>query len=236
MVGVWRRQVETLDERLVEYFSPALPHLLGHADAREMQEVVTLLNQLTLRFKVKIVGPISQMFGPLVTAIFTHVASLDSAIASSSSATVAVAGPQSDDVRERKGLLRTYFSFVHSLVHSDLTSVLSAPQHSVHMGPSLQALFLGCLEGPDLQVQRQCFLILQRLVELWGGSEAGSLTGFNSYILQAHPPTHLPAPRLAMPAVMARGQYGVRTGALAVTVSFSAGSAAFQYSHDSSQA
>ena len=51
----------------------------------------------------------------------------------------AATGPQSEDVRERLSLLRAFFSFVHSLVHSELTSVLSAPQNSAHMGPSLQA-------------------------------------------------------------------------------------------------
>ena len=40
------RMVETLDEGIVEFFSPALPPLLACADTREMQEVVTLLNQL----------------------------------------------------------------------------------------------------------------------------------------------------------------------------------------------
>lgn len=148
---------------------------------------MTLLNQLVLRFKGKIAVPFTQMFGSLVSAIFAHVASLDSAIAASSSATVCTGGAQSDHVRERRGLLRTYYSLVHSLVHSDLTSVLSEPRNSAHMRPGLQALFQGCLEGPDLQVQRQCFLILQRLVEQWGGSDAGSLPGFNSYILQVHP-------------------------------------------------
>ena len=41
--------------------------------------------------------------------------------------------PASDEVRERRGLLRAFYSFVHSLVHSELTAVLSAPENAAHI-------------------------------------------------------------------------------------------------------
>jgi len=191
------RMVETLDQRVVELFAPAVPQLLSSAEPREVEELVTLLNQLVLKFRGKIYTPLSRIVAPLSAALFAHLAALDVAIANSSSAAVAVSGPQSDEVRERQGLLRSFYSFVHSLVHSELTAVLSAPEFSIHMAPSMQALARGSIEGPDLQIQRQCFVTMQRLVEQWGGSDAGSFPGFNSYILQEMLPLCFQAPAQA---------------------------------------
>jgi len=188
------RMVETLDASVVDYFQPSLPQLLASAEAREVCDIVTLVNQLVLKFKAKIYAPIAQVVGPLISSLFGHLAALDAAIANSSSATVGAAGPQSDEVRERHGLLRAFFSLVHSLVHSDLTAVLSAPENAAHMAPSMAALSRGCVEGPDMQIQRQCFGILQKLVEAWGGTGAGALPGFNSYILQEMLPLCFQAP------------------------------------------
>lgn len=179
------RMVETLSEEIVSFLHPSLPQLLASADIKEVQEVVTLLNQLVLKWKGKIAAQISQLVASLTTAIFAHVAYLDSAIASSSSGALtagetAKAGGQSEEVRERRGMLRSYYSFLHSLVHNELTGVLSEPHNSQHIGASLRLLQRGCLEGPDLQLQRQCFGILQRLVEAWGGSDAA----FDDYIVK----------------------------------------------------
>lgn len=59
---------------------------------------------------------------------------------------------------------------------------------------AIQALACGCVEGPDLQIQRQCFVIMQRLVEQWGGRDSGSLPGFNNYILHEMLPLCFQAP------------------------------------------
>ena len=75
--------------------------------------------------------------------------------------------------------------------------MLAAPQNSSHTAPSLRVLLTGCVEGPDLQLQRQCFIILQRLVEAWAGSDAASLSGFNSYILSEVLPRCFAAPAQA---------------------------------------
>ena len=58
------------------------------------------------------------------------------------------------------------------------------------MAPSLRLLITGCVEGPDLSLQRQCFAILQRLVELW----VGSLPGFDQYVLSDVLPVCFQAP------------------------------------------
>eukprot|EP00316_Scyphosphaera_apsteinii_P000353 CAMPEP_0119324400 /NCGR_PEP_ID=MMETSP1333-20130426/63108_1 /TAXON_ID=418940 /ORGANISM="Scyphosphaera apsteinii, Strain RCC1455" /LENGTH=1057 /DNA_ID=CAMNT_0007332091 /DNA_START=141 /DNA_END=3314 /DNA_ORIENTATION=+ len=173
------RVVETLPDGLVDFLNPALPQLLASADSKEVQEVVTLVNQLVLKFKAKLAPTITQLVGPLTSAIFSLVASLDSAIANSSSSALPTTGPQSDEVRERRGLMRSYYSFLHSLVHNELIAVLADPLNAPHVGTSLRALLQGCVEGPDLQLQRQCFVVLQRLVESWGGSDSN----FDAYVL-----------------------------------------------------
>ena len=58
-------------------------------------------------------------------------------------------------------------------MHSDLIGVLTDGANAPHVEAALRVLLQGCTEGPDLQLQRQCFLILHRLVEEWCG---GGLT------------------------------------------------------------
>ena len=184
------RMIETLGVELLGVLSSALPQLLGAADARELVELVTLVNQLVLKFKSSILAPVTVLFCPLSTTVFAHLGALDAAIATSSSASVGATGPASEPVRERRNLLRCFYSLLHSLVHSDLADVLAAPQNSAHAAPSLRALLAGCIEGPDMQLQRQCFAITQRLVELW----VGTVPGFDTYVLHEVLPVCFQAP------------------------------------------
>jgi len=132
-----------------------------------------------LKFKTKVLQPLTLLFSSVATATFAHLHALDSSIAVSSSAAVGACGPASDEVRERRALLRCFYSLVHSLVHSGLGEVLAAPSNASHTEPSLRVLLTGCVEGPDLQLQRQCFVIMQNLVEMW----VGVLSHFDVYCL-----------------------------------------------------
>jgi hypothetical protein len=226
-------------------------------------QLLTLVNQLVLKFKSNIRGPMTVLFSPLAAAAFAHLHALETAIAASSAACIGVVGPASDEVRERRGLLRSFFSLVHSLVHSDLTQVparcsgarlhtrargsctqprlvrrcqapgqpsaqvLEAPPNAEHVPSILRVLLSGCgpntrakrpptrstaaaspspghtrqppsfvslwagLEGPDLHLQRQCFVILQCLVESWVGSAPVRATTFEA----ACPDHRFPLPR-----------------------------------------
>ena len=55
-----RRMVETQGEDLLTYLDSALPQLLTRADARELVELVTLVNQLVLKYRAKVVAPAAQ--------------------------------------------------------------------------------------------------------------------------------------------------------------------------------
>ena len=46
-------------------------------------------------------------------------------------------------------------------------AVEALTQLAPHVEAALRVLLQGCTEGPDLQLQRQCFLVLHRLVEEW---------------------------------------------------------------------
>jgi exportin-T len=187
------RMVETMGEELLVFMPPSdatLIQLLAAADAKELIELVTLVNQLTLKFRDKLGGALTSLFSALAVATFGHLSQLDAAIASSSSASIGAAGPASDDVRERRNLLRSFYSLLHSLVHSELVGVLTSPENSAHTAPALRILLTGCIEGPDLTLQRQCFLILERLVNVW----VGTIPGFDVYVLQEVLPVCFSAP------------------------------------------
>ena len=53
--------VETLADKLLDFFSPALPQLLASSDSKEVVELVTLLNQLVLKFKAPIAVSVGQV-------------------------------------------------------------------------------------------------------------------------------------------------------------------------------
>jgi len=183
------RMTETLsDEGVVGVLGPAVPALLHSAEGKEVVEVARLVNQLVLKFKGRIAAAVSPMVAPVSATIFSHVGGLDAAIAAETSAAALGAkagGPQSQQERERYALLRGYYGLLHSLVHNELLGVM----HDEHNGPYLQqalrVLIDGCTEGPDLQVQQQCVLILHRLVEQWCGAAAATpLPGFDGFVLQ----------------------------------------------------
>ena len=174
------RMIETLGETLLSYIDSALPQLLARADAKDLVELVTLVNQLLLKFRSKISAPAAALFNSLVEATFSNLQQLDAAIASSSSAAADASAPASDDVRERRALLRCFYSLVHSLLHAGLAEVLTSPTNAAHVEPALRLLLTGCVEGPDLTQQRQCFTILQELVSLW----VGSIPGFDAFVLR----------------------------------------------------
>ena len=144
-----------------------------------------------LKFRAAIASPVTAALPPLAAATFAHLGALDAAIATAaSSALTSTSATASDEVRERRALLRSYLSLLHSLVHSELTSVLTAPSVHPHLSPSLRVLLASCVEGPDLQLQRQCFVILQRLVDEW----VGTVSGFETYVLHEVLPVCFQAP------------------------------------------
>jgi len=189
-VMLLHRMVDTLGEELLSFLNNALPQLLERGDARELSELVTLINQLVLTFRASVLAPVTLLFSSVATATFRHLQALDGSIATSSSAIACVTAPASDDVRERRTLLRCFFLLVHSLVHSELTEVLAAPMNSSLTAPLLRLLLTGCVEGPDLQLQRQCFAVVQRLVEAW----VGQLPHFDCYVLTEVLPVCFSAP------------------------------------------
>ena len=87
------RMIETLGETLLSYIDSALPQLLARADAKDLVELVTLVNQLLLKFRSKISAPAAALFNSLVEATFSNLQQLDAAIASSSSAAADASAP-----------------------------------------------------------------------------------------------------------------------------------------------
>ena len=129
-----------------------------------------LVNQLVLKFKGRIAQPVSSMLAHLTAATFAHIALLDGQIVAEKAATDGAAragGPQSQYERERHSLLRSYYGLLHSLVHSELFGVLTDGANAPHVEAALRVLLQRCTEGPDLQLMRQCLLVLHRLVEEW---------------------------------------------------------------------
>mmetsp|Transcript_24876 Transcript_24876/g.73923 ORF Transcript_24876/g.73923 Transcript_24876/m.73923 type:complete len:1024 (+) Transcript_24876:116-3187(+) len=182
--GEVRAKTVTLLHRMVETFAldvlgalqPALPHLLRASDAKEIAAAVALVNQIVLKFKGSVAASVSPVVAALSAAVFAQLAALEGAVA----AEVGGGGgaSMSEGARERHALLRGYFTFLHSLVHCDLAAVLCDANNLPLLDAALGRLLQGCVEGPDLTLQRQCFAVLQKLVEHLGGADET----FDTYI------------------------------------------------------
>lgn len=176
-VTLLHRMVETFSIDVLSYLTPALPHLLHPADPKETADVTALLVQMILKFKSAIAHSVSPVVGPVTAAIFSQVDKLEKAMAAEARGG-SVRTPLSEEGRERRALLRAYFSFLHAIVTNDLTPVLSDGNNFPLLLRALTRLLQGCVEGPDLTVQRQCFLIVQRIVEHLAGKD----DSFDDYV------------------------------------------------------
>jgi exportin-T len=176
-VTLLHRMVETFSIDVLSYLTPALPHLLHPADPKETADVTALVVQMIQKFKSAIAHSVSPVVAPLTAAIFRHVDRLEKAMAAEATGGGANT-PLSEEGRERRALLRSYFTFLHALVTTDLTPVLSDVNNFPRLDTALTRLLQGCVEGPDLTVQRQCILVVQKLVE----HLAGKYDSFDDYI------------------------------------------------------
>uniref|UniRef100_A0A3B3DXD2 Exportin-T n=1 Tax=Oryzias melastigma TaxID=30732 RepID=A0A3B3DXD2_ORYME len=151
------RMIICLEEEVLPFVPAASEHMLKDCEAKDLQEFIPLISQITAKFK-------QQIFMPLVLAIFE-----------------VMARPAEDNDQtaalERQMLRRSYFSFIQTMTGSGMNEVM-ANQGAENIERILFTIIQGAVDLPDPVAQKTCFIILSKLVELWGKD---GLPGFSDF-------------------------------------------------------
>nr|KAF6454286.1 exportin for tRNA [Molossus molossus] len=164
------RMIICLEEEVLPFIPSASEHMLKDCEAKDLQEFIPLINQITAKFK--------QMFMPLLHAIFEVL--LRPAEENDQSAAL-----------EKQMLRRSYFAFLQTVTGSGMSEVI-ANQGVENVERVLVTVIQGAVEYPDPIAQKTCFIILSKLVELWGGKDGP--VGFADFVYKHIVPACFLAP------------------------------------------
>ncbi|XP_051546507.1 exportin-T isoform X1 [Myxocyprinus asiaticus] len=172
------RMIICLEEEVLPFIPAASQHMLKDCEPKDMQEFIPLISQMTAKFKNQVSPFLQEVFMPLVMAIFEVL----SRPAEENDQTAAL---------EKQMLRRSYFSFIQTIASSGMNEVM-ANQGAENIERVLFTIIQGAVDFPDPIAQKTCFIILSRLVELWGGKDG--LVGFPDFIYKHIIPACFMAP------------------------------------------
>ncbi|XP_039198134.1 exportin-T isoform X2 [Crotalus tigris] len=92
---------------------------------------------------------------------------------------------------EKQMLRRSYFAFLQTVTGSGMSEVI-VNQGADNVEHVLFTIIQGAVEYPDPIAQKTCFIILSKLVELWGGKDG--LVGFADFVYKHIVPACFLAP------------------------------------------
>uniref|UniRef100_A0A8K9VF58 Exportin-T n=1 Tax=Oncorhynchus mykiss TaxID=8022 RepID=A0A8K9VF58_ONCMY len=172
------RMIICLEEEVLPFVPAASEHMLKDCEARDLQEFIPLISQITAKFKDQVSPFLQQVFMPLVLAIFE-----------------VLCRPAEDNDQaaalEKQMLRRSYFTFIQTITSSGMNEVL-ANQGVENVERVLFTIIQGAVDFPDPIAQKTCFIILSKLVELWGGKDG--MAGFPDFIYKHIVPACFLAP------------------------------------------
>ncbi|KAJ8249585.1 hypothetical protein COCON_G00228010 [Conger conger] len=172
------RMIICLEEEVLPFIPAAFEHMLKDCEAKDLQEFIPLINQITAKFKGQVLPFLQQVFMPLVQAIFQVL----SRPAEENDQTAAL---------EKQMLRRSYFGFLQTVASTSMHPVI-ANQGPENIERVLFTVIQGAVDFPDPIAQKTCFTILSKLVELWGGKDG--LVGFPDFIYKHIVPACFVAP------------------------------------------
>ncbi|MBN3313578.1 XPOT protein, partial [Atractosteus spatula] len=172
------RMIICLEEEVLPFIPTASEHMLKDCEAKDLQEFIPLINQITAKFKAQVSPFLQQVFMPLVQAIFEVLARP----AEENDQTAAM---------EKQMLRRSYFAFIQTIASCGMNEVMGN-QGAENIERVLFTIIQGAVDFPDPVAQKTCFVILSKLVELWGGKDG--LVGFVDFIYKHIVPACFLAP------------------------------------------
>ncbi|XP_068442409.1 exportin-T [Clinocottus analis] len=172
------RMVICMEEEVLPFIPAAAEHMLKDCEARDLQEFIPLISQITAKFKQQVSPFLQQVFMPLVLSIFG-----------------VLSRPAEDNDQaaslEKQMLRRSYFSFIQTVTSSGMNEVL-ASQGAENIERVVFTIIQGAVDLPDPIAQKTCFLVLTKMVELWGGKDG--MVGFPDFVYKHIVPACFLAP------------------------------------------
>ncbi|KAF4520194.1 hypothetical protein B566_EDAN003907 [Ephemera danica] len=172
------RMVVCLEEELLPYIPSASELLLKSDDISSFQEYVPLIIQLISKYRKDILPFLQQAFMPITNAILNALAQ-------------PVEENDEQALRELQQLQRSYFQFLASIVTNNVQEVLEL-QDIQSQEQVMTSIIYGAVDVSDPVVQKTCFSILKKLVDLRGGKDLCNT--FNEYIYKSIIPACFLAP------------------------------------------
>ncbi|CAK9290844.1 unnamed protein product [Gordionus sp. m RMFG-2023] len=143
---------------IIPYVTPAFEKFIKFRDFKNVSEIIPLLNQVTTKFKKNAPSLINALFMPLVTVIFELLNKpLD-------------ADSDPHEIRERLSLQRSYYSFLSHLINQNNMVGVLVDQGEQNMKLIIESIIQGVIECQDPIVQKSCFMLLRKWVDLWMNS------------------------------------------------------------------
>ncbi|KAM9823831.1 exportin-T [Neosynchiropus ocellatus] len=172
------RMIICLEEEVLPFIPAASEHMLKGCEAKDLQEFIPLISQITAKFKSQVSPFLQQVFMPLVLAIFE---------------VLSQPAEENDQVAalEKQMLRRSYFTFIQTVAGSGMNEVM-ANQGAENIERVVFTIIQGAVDFPDPVAQKTCFIILSKLVELWGGKDG--MVGFPDFIYKHIVPACFIAP------------------------------------------
>uniref|UniRef100_W5NIE0 Exportin-T n=1 Tax=Lepisosteus oculatus TaxID=7918 RepID=W5NIE0_LEPOC len=174
------RMIICLEEEVLPFIPTASEHMLKDCEAKDLQEFIPLINQITAKFKAQVSPFLQQVFMPLVQAIFEVLARP----AEENDQTAAM---------EKQMLRRSYFAFIQTIASCGMNEVMGN-QGAENIERVLFTIIQGAVDFPDPVAQKTCFVILSKLVELWATGGKDGLVGFVDFIYKHIVPACFLAP------------------------------------------
>ncbi|KAM4678621.1 exportin-T [Discoglossus pictus] len=172
------RMIICLEEEVLPFIPSASEHMLKDCEPRDLQEFIPLINQITAKFKTQVSPFLQQVFMPLLHAIFEML--VRPAEENDQSAAL-----------DKQMLRRSYFAFLQTVTGSGMSEVIGN-QGAENVERVLFTIIQGAVDYPDPVAQKTCFIILSKLVELWGGKDG--LVGFADFVYKHIVPACFLAP------------------------------------------
>ncbi|RWS27432.1 Exportin-T-like protein [Leptotrombidium deliense] len=155
-------------------------------NAKNIQELVPLINQIVSKFKHSwmfqrdLMPFLKQMFLPLISSIFNLTADLN----------------LGND--ERQALHKSYYSFLCVLASNNILEVFTSLGKFNVLEKVLMSVVQGAVEFPDVTTQKSCFLVLKKIIDLQDSapqlkSENGSSFKENQFLVEFMYKTVIPA-------------------------------------------
>eukprot|EP01135_Chromosphaera_perkinsii_P006917 Nk52_evm5s628 gene=Nk52_evmTU5s628 len=161
------RMISCLGRDIFPFVPHSVERLLQQESAKDLSDVIPLINQLMSTFKKEISPYMNEVFMLIVQTIFNKL-------------NEEVAANDLDAVRDKTMLQKTYYLFLNSIMTNDLMDILTSEKNAPHLNTVLQTVIQGAIEGTDASAQKTCFGLMKHFVQSW----AESVPGFKGFIVE----------------------------------------------------